>query len=94
VKFFVGNSTENSINQRVDLEPESDMVHLNDMMESYENLSRKTLALVVWAHDHGFETVLKVDDDTFVRMDLLTKFLATHSSLNTTYAGHFQWCVF
>jgi hypothetical protein len=46
-----------------------DIVRLDSFIESYSNLTRKTLAMVHYAVRERFEVMLKVDDDSFVLLD-------------------------
>lgn len=55
-KFFFGQS---------DREPPSDEIIL-DCPDDYANLHLKTRAILVWADEHGYEAVVKCDDDTYV----------------------------
>lgn len=52
----------------------NDMVLLNEVEESYNSLSEKLIASLSWAwRTWKFRFLMKVDDDTFVLIDLLTK---------------------
>nr|XP_060614961.1 beta-1,3-galactosyltransferase 6 [Anolis sagrei ordinatus] len=49
-----------------------DLLLLPELRDSYENLTAKVLAMYVWLDQHlDFRFVLKADDDTFVRLDVL-----------------------
>ncbi|XP_042336116.1 beta-1,3-galactosyltransferase 6 [Sceloporus undulatus] len=51
-----------------------DLLLLPDLRDSYENLTAKVLAMYVWLDQHlDFRFVLKADDDTFVRLDVLVE---------------------
>ncbi|XP_032087808.1 LOW QUALITY PROTEIN: beta-1,3-galactosyltransferase 6 [Thamnophis elegans] len=51
-----------------------DLLLLPDLRDSYENLTAKVLAMYVWLDQHlDFRFVLKADDDTFVRLDVLAE---------------------
>ncbi|XP_028596659.1 beta-1,3-galactosyltransferase 6 [Podarcis muralis] len=51
-----------------------DLLLLPDLRDSYENLTAKVLAMFVWLDQHlDFRFVLKADDDTFVRLDVLVE---------------------
>ncbi|XP_053137438.1 beta-1,3-galactosyltransferase 6 [Hemicordylus capensis] len=51
-----------------------DLLLLPDLRDSYENLTAKILAMYVWLDQHlDFRFVLKADDDTFVRLDVLVE---------------------
>jgi len=80
VRFFIGqlpdaNSTtakylENQIETESNMH--KDIVRLHSFVESYENLTRKSLAMVQWANRHptiSYQMMMKVDDDTFVLLD-------------------------
>lgn len=53
-----------------------DLLLLRELKDTYSNLTLKLLQSLVWISDiatygHHFEYLLKVDDDSFVRLDLL-----------------------
>ncbi|XP_025053874.1 beta-1,3-galactosyltransferase 6 [Alligator sinensis] len=51
-----------------------DLLLLPELRDSYENLTAKILAMYVWLDLHlDFRFVLKADDDTFVRLDVLVE---------------------
>ena len=56
VRFFLGPSTR---------EPQADEVFLN-CDDSYQGLPSKVRAIVRWALAHGYDYVLKIDDDVIV----------------------------
>lgn len=93
VKFFVGqldNTTLPNVDElekRINAEP--DMVRFDDFIESYHNLSYKALDIFKWASDNGYHNVFKVDDDTYVRVNLALSFLDEHNQNPYMYAGAF-----
>lgn len=91
IKFFIGIQFNETLEESIKQEAEQkDIVRLDSFTESYLNLTRKTLGIVSWAKDNGYDTVLKVDDDTFLRIDLLLEFLERLPSTRNVYSGHFQ----
>ena len=56
VRFFLGPSTR---------EPQADEVFL-DCDDSYQGLPSKVRAIARWAQEHGYDYVLKIDDDVIV----------------------------
>ncbi|NXR36309.1 B3GT6 galactosyltransferase, partial [Zosterops hypoxanthus] len=55
-----------------------DLLLLPELRDSYENLTAKLLATYSWLDAHlDFKFVLKADDDTFVRLDVLVEELQT-----------------
>lgn len=42
------------------------------VLDTYDALSAKTKALCTWAYVHGYDYLLKTDDDTFIYPDRLT----------------------
>lgn len=68
----------------------NDIVFLNSS-DSYNKLTYKTIAAFEYAFQRlpYFEFLVKVDDDTFLRVDRLMKFLEA-SPRNLFYAGKFQ----
>lgn len=82
VKFFLA---------RQDREPLSDEVFLN-CDDTYYGLPTKVRAAVTWALGHGYELVLRLDDDAYCFPDRLMVNLPTHH-----YVGHVNetpptWC--
>ncbi|XP_053546487.1 beta-1,3-galactosyltransferase 6 [Bombina bombina] len=55
-----------------------DLLLLPELRDSYENLTSKLLHMYVWLDKYvDFKFVLKADDDTFVRLDVLLEELKT-----------------
>ncbi|KAJ7403852.1 Beta-1,3-galactosyltransferase 6 [Willisornis vidua] len=51
-----------------------DLLLLPELRDSYDNLTAKVLATFVWLDAHlDFQFVLKADDDTFARLDVLVE---------------------
>ncbi len=50
--------------------PTADQVFL-DVADDYGSLPLKTLAMLAWAYQRGYEYVFKCDDDTYCRVDRL-----------------------
>jgi len=87
IKFFVGETSNQSL--EATLNEEKGVVRLSGFVESYANLSAKTLGIISWAHDHGYSHVMKVDDDVFLQLDLLMDWMRMTDNLDNTYAGEF-----
>ncbi|XP_053577860.1 beta-1,3-galactosyltransferase 4 [Bombina bombina] len=66
---------------------------LADFLDSYRNLTLKTLAGLAWASQRcsSAKYILKVDDDVFVNTVLLMQFLQGQKEL--LYMGRVQWRV-
>ena len=90
IKFFIGQVRDASLTRELKEESESqnDIVPL-DMWENYYNLSRKSLEVVKYATDHGFEGMVKVDDDSLLRVDELVKQLRELGDTRFVLLG--QW---
>eukprot|EP01116_Phalansterium_solitarium_P018258 TRINITY_DN4786_c0_g1_i1.p1 TRINITY_DN4786_c0_g1~~TRINITY_DN4786_c0_g1_i1.p1 ORF type:complete len:568 (+),score=229.93 TRINITY_DN4786_c0_g1_i1:167-1870(+) len=70
-RFFVGQTANTELLATVQAENDKykDIVFL-PFMDTYNNLSLKTMHLSKWATDHyDFTYLLKMDDDTFLRLD-------------------------
>lgn len=92
VKFFVGQLADDvpdreKLDKEITSEPE--MVRLTDFTESYHNLSYKALDIFKYGYDHGYRSVFKVDDDTYVRVSLALEFYDNHMGDPNLYAGDF-----
>jgi len=91
VRFFVGllppgipkaDSIERSLKR-------ADVVRLTDFTEHYFNLTAKAKGIFDWAHTHHYASLMKVDDDSFVRVEMLLNFISSHKSqMDNIYAGH------
>jgi len=91
-KFFLGKSPYHKTISNDELAL-GDMVFLN-FIDTYENLSQKTMHLCKWAtENYDFDYMAKMDDDTFLRLDRFVDFLIKNGSLSKFYAGksHPKW---
>lgn len=78
VRFIVGKTKDQSTQEMIERENQTfgDLVQV-DVDEEYSRLLAKTTALFRWADSHAsFHYLLKMDDDSFVRPDLLGEELA------------------
>eukprot|EP00063_Salmo_salar_P046619 XP_014021454.1 PREDICTED: beta-1,3-galactosyltransferase 6-like isoform X1 [Salmo salar] len=67
-----------------------DLLLLPELRDSYENLTLKLLHMYSWLdHNVDFKFVLKADDDTFARLDLLKEELKTKEP-SRLYWGFFS----
>ncbi|OCT72680.1 beta-1,3-galactosyltransferase 6 [Xenopus laevis] len=67
-----------------------DLLLLSDLRDSYENLTAKLLRMYVWLeHNVDYKFVLKADDDTFARLDLLLEELRPKEA-HRLYWGFFS----
>ncbi len=67
-KFFVGKDESGASKAAVNAE--EDVVVL-DCKDDYNSLPNKTLAIVRWAREHGYDKLLKLDDDVYCRPERL-----------------------
>ena len=68
-----------------------DLMLLRDLHDSYENLTTKVLKCMTWLDDNvSFYFLLKVDDDTFVRVDVIRSELKEKESVTNLYWGFFE----
>lgn len=82
IKFFVGYL---DLCRPAYLLPDEVLLLASD---EYNDRKDKVLALVRWALDHGYDRLIKVDDDTYVRPERLA------SLPEIDYGGFLQWQVF
>lgn len=95
VLFFVGElaaSMPNKAKVEMELAGETDVVRLHGFEEGYHALSQKALGIFKHGYNACFMGVMKVDDDVFVNVQGLKKFLTGPDSLSlmSTYAGNVQ----
>lgn len=86
VKFMLGKSR-NSIDQTL-AETENSIYNdilFEDILETYENLSLKSIAILHWAMENceGVSYLLKIDDDMFLNLPRLLKELKAHPKMNS-----------
>ena len=68
----------------------NDLVLLKDLEDKYDNLTSKVLQTLQWVYENAeFDNLLKVDDDTFVRLDEFIKRLES-KPLERLYWGFFN----
>jgi len=89
LRFFVGEISGKPSETESRLAVEPWLVRLDGFVESYGNLSAKTLGIISWASDMGYSHLMKVDDDVFLQLDLIDSFLKSTPGLDATYAGEF-----
>ncbi|ELU01648.1 hypothetical protein CAPTEDRAFT_113201 [Capitella teleta] len=69
----------------------SDLLLFDSMTEDYFTLTTKVRRAFVWLHHNiDFKFVLKADDDTFVRVDLLVQESQKLKSFERIYWGYFS----
>lgn len=75
-KFFMGTPSEDvALSAKVDPFRERDIVY-GPYVDTYRNLSLKTLHMAKWTRRHfNFRILLKVDDDSFVRLDRVPDYI-------------------
>jgi len=63
-----------------------DLVQVN-VVDSYANLTLKSIALLHWAHSHcpGAQLVLKCDDDNYINWNVLSKILPNLNDTRSIY---------
>eukprot|EP01112_Ceratiomyxa_fruticulosa_P007164 TRINITY_DN1849_c0_g1_i1.p1 TRINITY_DN1849_c0_g1~~TRINITY_DN1849_c0_g1_i1.p1 ORF type:complete len:499 (-),score=98.80 TRINITY_DN1849_c0_g1_i1:40-1536(-) len=89
-KFFLGLIEDPELKAKVEEEQATygDIVILDSFVDSYKNLSYKTLGMMRWAVDnYDLTCVLKLDDDTFLRLDKLAQFIQKIPS-EKYFVGH------
>jgi hypothetical protein len=90
IKFFIGELGPNNVEHSASIAAEPNIVRLEGFIESYGNLSAKTLGIIKWAHDNNYKHLLKVDDDVFLQLDYLSYWMDDFKiELGVTYAGEF-----
>lgn len=78
-KFFLG-TTDDATLRQVALNESNlyhDIIFSDDFVDTYYNLTRKTITMMRWAStNYEFQYMLKTDDDSFVRIDKLLEKLS------------------
>lgn len=87
--FMLGSAANDGIQEKIN--SESDTYHdiiQEDFVDSYRNLSLKSVALLKWSFTYcsSAKYVLKADDDMFVNLNYLVNVLK-HRKLNNTVIG-------
>ena len=95
LKFVIGTLQLNSSQKDMLFAEESlhhDILILPDLYDAYNTLTMKVLQCLTWIDDNlNYSYVLKVDDDCFVRLDLIEKELTQRSSEKGLYWGNFAY---
>ena len=69
----------------------SDIIFLTDHEESYTSLTSKLLKSLLWINNNvNTKFVMKVDDDSFVRIDMLVRDLNRRNIFDRLYWGYFR----
>ena len=69
----------------------NDLLLLTELVDSFENLTRKVLSTFVWVSSNvQFSYLLKCDDDTFVVLKVLLDELKRRTSTKSYYWGFFD----
>mmetsp|Transcript_5932 Transcript_5932/g.8868 ORF Transcript_5932/g.8868 Transcript_5932/m.8868 type:complete len:447 (+) Transcript_5932:88-1428(+) len=71
VRYFIGRTGVAEIDKRVDEEAEKtgDIIILEDVKESYQNIAEKTRAMFTYALKYRAKFLFKTDDDTYLSID-------------------------
>ena len=73
-----------------EMQNNNDLLLLNDVKDSYDQLTHKLLASMQWINEHtNFEHLLKVDDDSFVVLSQLLELLS-FKNRTRLYLGFFD----
>jgi len=65
-----------------------DIIRLDDFVESYSNLTLKTLSVFSYSNERKYKTTFKVDDDSYLRLDLLWRHLKMFPDTSNLYSAH------
>ncbi|XP_063547437.1 beta-1,3-galactosyltransferase 6 [Cydia strobilella] len=90
VYFVVGTkglSTEKMNMLKTESTRSNDMVLLDNLTDKYENLAMKMKLSFVWFHENvkNLKYIIKCDDDSFVRVDLIVKVLEAFAPQMNSY---------
>ncbi len=91
VKFVIG-TLDRNVNETESLISENktfgDLLLLTDHLDSYKNLTRKVLHTFVWAdRNTNYSFVLKIDEDSFPKLDQIELELKLRTSRKPLYWG-------
>lgn len=93
VKFVIGIQELSKSNlEQLNSENEihNDLIFLPDLVDTYENLTRKTLKTLQWVNKNlNYSYWFKCDDDSFVLLDRLADDLSKRHSKQGVYWGYF-----
>ena len=68
-----------------------DLLLLHNLKDAYHNLTRKVLYIFQWADESlEFSYLLKCDDDSYIRLDAITRELNGRTSKKGLYWGYFN----
>ena len=93
VRFVVGtlllnsSATEQLVTEN---KKHNDLLLFHDLLDVYRNLTRKVLQMFIWVDHHmNYSYLLKIDDDTFARLDSIESELRERKSTKALYWGYF-----
>jgi hypothetical protein len=92
VNFFMGKLPDDLPDrQKIEtrLLGEGDLIRSDSFVESYHNLTAKAISIINFASMNSYQGLLKVDDDSYVRVDHLTTFLGQFPDWSNLYSGQF-----
>lgn len=76
--FLIGSSSDKSHNRYIDVENDlyDDVIRVN-FQDSYDNLTLKTISMLMWADDYCPKAsfVLKIEDDVYLNVDRLLNYI-------------------
>ena len=68
----------------------NDLLLFHDHLDVYRNLTRKVLQMFIWVDHHmNYSYLLKIDDDSFARLDVIESELRERKSTKGLYWGYF-----
>lgn len=93
LRFFMGtNSLSRELLEKLHKEQErhNDIVMLDQLVDSYKNLTSKTVQTMKWTAQHvNFTYYLKCDDDSYPLLNPIISELQAHKQTGRLYWGHF-----
>lgn len=89
VLFFLGTKElDASIADDIRKEP-SDVVRIAVVEDTYENLVHKSMNVFWYAYENCYDAVMRVDDDTYLRVPNIVEFMNQVGNYDTVYGGAF-----
>lgn len=95
--FLVGKSLDEKVNALIEIEAQqhNDVV-IGDFLDTYRNLTYKTLLTLEWPDNHcqNAQYIMKTDEDCYINVISIIKWIKSHQELDKVkplYLGRIHW---